>query len=143
MINPDQMGAAYHEAGHAVVAWALRMKVGRLAIAIGGDDAKGSADIAHDHDTPMIDRIAMCVAGVDAQALFEAPTHEYAGMGDFGKVYQLLEGFDEIAGLDLRRAGYQKARELLTMHKDKVVLLAKALMDRGEIDQDAVADLLR
>ena len=137
------MGAAYHEAGHAVVAWALGLKVGRLAIAIGGDDAKGSTDIEYGHDSPMIDRIALCVAGVDAQELFEAPTHEYAGMGDFGKVYELLEGFDEMAGLDLRRAGYQKARELLTMHKDKVVLLAKALMDLGEIDQEAVADLLR
>jgi ATP-dependent Zn protease len=143
MINSDEMGAAYHEAGHAVVAWALGLKVGQLAIAIGGDDAKGSADIEHDHASPMIDRIALCVAGIDAQELFEAPTHEYAGMGDFGKVNELLEGFDEIAGLDLRRAGYQKARELLTTHKDKVVLLAKALMDRGEIDQDAVTDLLR
>jgi hypothetical protein len=51
MINRDQMGAAYHEAGHAVVAWALGLNVGRLAIAIGGDDAKGSADIEHDPDS--------------------------------------------------------------------------------------------
>jgi hypothetical protein len=50
------MGAAYHEAGHAVVAWALGLKVGRLAIAIGGDDAKGSADIEHDQEYPLVDR---------------------------------------------------------------------------------------
>jgi hypothetical protein len=49
--------------------------------------------------------------------------HEYAGFGDFGKVYELLLGFDEDAGFALRCAGYQKARELLTLHKDNVDLL--------------------
>jgi ATP-dependent Zn protease len=142
MINRDQMGAAYHEAGHAVVAWALGLKVGRLAIAIGGDDAKGSADIEHDQEYPLVDRIALCVAGIDAKELFEAPTHENAGWGDHGKVYELLDGFDEDAGYALRCSGYQKARELLTMHKDKVDLLAKVLMDLREIDQETVADLL-
>jgi ATP-dependent Zn protease len=142
MINRDQMGAAYREAGHAVVAWALGLNVGRLAIAIGCDDAKGSADIEHDQDSPLIDRIALYVAGIDAQELFEAPTRENAGWGNHGKVYELLEGFDEHGGFALRCAGYQRARELLTMHKDKVDLPATALMDLREMDQDTVADLL-
>jgi hypothetical protein len=113
-----------------------------LAIAIGGDDAKGAADIEDDHGSPLIDRIALCVAGVDAQELFEAATHEYAGWGDFGKVYELLEDLDEEAGLALRGAGYKRARELLILHKEKVVHLATALMKQGEIDADGVAILL-
>jgi ATP-dependent Zn protease len=142
MVNRDQLGAAYHEAGHAVVAWALGLKVGRMAIAIDGDDAKGAAEIEDDHQSPLIDRIAVCVAGMDAQHLFEAPTHEYAGMDDFGKVYELLSDFDEGAGRDLRSAGFQRARDLLTLHKNKVVSLAQALMERLEMDQQAVADIL-
>jgi hypothetical protein len=38
-------GAAYHEAGHAVVASVLGLSVGRMEIAIDDDDAKGAADI--------------------------------------------------------------------------------------------------
>ena len=136
------MGASYHEAGHAVVAWALGLKVGRIAIAIDGDDAKGAAEIEDDRGSPLIDRIALCVAGIEAQELFQAPTHEYAGMGDFGKVYELLLDIDEDAGFDLRSAGYRRARELLMLHKNKVASLAEALMTRHELDQQAVADVL-
>jgi ATP-dependent Zn protease len=142
MINQDQMGTAYHEAGHAVVAWALGLKVGRLAIAIGGDDTKGSSGIHVDQESPLIDRIALCLAGIEAVELFEAPTHELAGIADFDQVDELLQDEDEKAASALRCAGFQKARELLTAHRDKVNLLARVLMDRGEIDQDAVADLL-
>jgi hypothetical protein len=76
------------------------------------------------------------------QELFGAPTHEYAALADMGKVYELLLGFDEEAGCALRIAGYQKARELLTLHGQKVRSLALALMDRRELDQRAVADIL-
>lgn len=142
MTNPDQMGAAYHEAGHAVVAWAIGWKVGRLAIAIGGDDAKGAAQIEENPESPLIDRIAVCYAGLESQELFDAPTHDLAGFGDHGKVYELLSDVDEDAGLALRNAGSEKARELLTTHREKLVWLATALLDQGELDQDAVEAIL-
>lgn len=34
----EQRGAAFHEAGHMVVAWSLGLAVGSAEIAIGGDD---------------------------------------------------------------------------------------------------------
>jgi ATP-dependent Zn protease len=70
----DRRGAAYHEAGHAVVAWALGLQIGEIEIAIGGDDAKGNAEIENDEGLPLIDRLAICVAGMEAQDLFSAPT---------------------------------------------------------------------
>ena len=93
----DRQGAAYHEAGHAVVASALGLAVGRIEIAIDGDDAKGGTDIQDDADLPLVDQIAVCAAGVEAQKLFDAPTHEGAGWGDYGKMIELLDGFDEKA----------------------------------------------
>jgi hypothetical protein len=51
----DRRGAAYHEAGHIVVAWALGVEIGAAAIGINGDDAKGTAAIGDDEGLPLID----------------------------------------------------------------------------------------
>jgi hypothetical protein len=43
-------------------------------IGVGGDDAKGGADIASDQaHLPQLDRIAICLAGLEAKQLFQAP----------------------------------------------------------------------
>jgi ATP-dependent Zn protease len=41
MANPDRVGAAYHEAGHAIVVWVFGLQVDSVAIGIAGDDAAG------------------------------------------------------------------------------------------------------
>jgi hypothetical protein len=65
----DRRGAAYHEAGHIVVAWALGVEVGAAAIGINGDDAKGTAAIGDDEGLPLIDKIALCAAGRESQSV--------------------------------------------------------------------------
>jgi hypothetical protein len=40
--DESRRGAAFHEAGHAVVAWALKLPVRRLVIGIDGDPSKGA-----------------------------------------------------------------------------------------------------
>jgi ATP-dependent Zn protease len=86
MSNRDRVGAAYHEAGHAVVASYFGLVVSRIEIGIDDDDAKGAADIADDQQRPLIDRIALCAAGLEAQELLAAYTHSGAGWGDYGKM---------------------------------------------------------
>jgi hypothetical protein len=39
------------------------LQIRRIAIAIDGDDAKGAAEIEQNNSMPLIDRIAICVAG--------------------------------------------------------------------------------
>lgn len=75
MTYQDRVGAAYHEAGHAVIASALGLSVGRMEIAINGDDAKGAADIEIEGALllPLVDQLAICAAGMEAQEVFEAP----------------------------------------------------------------------
>jgi hypothetical protein len=85
----DQRGAAFHEAGHAIVASALGLAIYRVEIAIDGDDAKGAADIQHNPKLCLVDQIAICAAGMEAQQLYAAPTHEGAGWGDYGKMIEL------------------------------------------------------
>jgi hypothetical protein len=89
MTHQDRLGAAYHEAGHAVVATALGLTVARIEIAINGDDAKGAADIEDAARLPLVDQLAICAAGMEAQKMFEAPTHDIAGVGDYGLMFTL------------------------------------------------------
>jgi hypothetical protein len=66
----DRRGIAFHEAGHAVVAWALDCHVKETAII--GDDGKTS--ILCDYKRLGFgDRLALCLAGQVAEVLYDAP----------------------------------------------------------------------
>jgi hypothetical protein len=59
------------------------------------------------------------------------------------KVLKLLgEELPEEQSLALRDAGYGRARDILTQHRDKVALVADALRASGELDQQALEKLL-
>jgi hypothetical protein len=130
----DRLGAATHEAGHAVVAWSLGLSVGEIEIGITGDDTKGKADIGADEHLRIVDRIAICLAGIEAQVVFDCPTHELAGFSDYAKVAALVEGLSEAESLELRNAGSRHARDLIITHKVKLQRLAARLVDRGAVN---------
>ena len=73
---------AYHEAGHAIVGWALKLQIHRLRIGIQGDAGKGAADMERNEALSLVDRIAICYGGIAAQAMLQLETHELAGMMD-------------------------------------------------------------
>jgi hypothetical protein len=81
MTSDDFRSAAYHEAGHVVVAWALGLEIGNAEIGVNEDDSAGRVEIETDEDMPLVDKIAVCVAGLEAQQIFNAPGHENAGNG--------------------------------------------------------------
>ena len=141
----DLRGAAYHEAGHVVIASALGLSVGRMEIAIGGDDTKGAAEIEIERALllPLVDQLAICAAGLEAQKIFEAPTHDDAGLGDYGKMFELLDDYEEEDRSRLIAAGHQRACELIRLHSQKVERLASALLATGKIEPDAVTALLK
>ena len=68
-------GAAFHEAGHVVVARFLGLTVGKIEI---GDDGSGNTKIGSAKHLPLIDQIALCVAGIEAEALFNVPEFKHA-----------------------------------------------------------------
>lgn len=73
----DQLrGAAFHEAGHVVVARFLGLRVSEVEIGMNGDDASGRAEISCADPLSFIDQIALCAAGLEAQEMFDAPTHK-------------------------------------------------------------------
>jgi len=138
----DQRGAAFHEAGHAIVASALGLAIDRVEIAIDGDDARGETDIQHNPELRLVDQIAICAAGLEAQKLYSAPTHEGAGWGDYGKMIELLEDLEDEESRKVRYEGHQRAYDLLVQHADKVERLAKELLAKRLLGPDELRNIL-
>jgi hypothetical protein len=61
-----------------------------MEIGINGDDTAGKAEIDDAALTlSMVDRIALCAAGLEAQRLFDCEAmHEHAGAGDAAKMIE-------------------------------------------------------
>jgi len=116
-----------------IVAREFGLTVGEIAIGVDGDDAKGRTDIGSAHHLPLIDQIALCVAGVVAQSLFDWPTHNLAGAGDYAKVVKLVHGMTETNSLKLRNAASARARAILERRATEVERLAQQLLKQRRI----------
>jgi ATP-dependent Zn protease len=137
----ERRGAGIHEAGRAVVAWALELKVRRIAIGVGGDLPAGETDIEEKQSMSLIDRIALSTAGGMAQHTFKAP-NGISTVSVMDKIRDLIGERDEIVRSELRQIGFEKSYELLSRHRDKVARLADALSDRLVLTQPEIAALL-
>ena len=125
MSDKDLRRAAFHEAGHAVVARFFGLPVGdHLEIA---DDGSGRTKIGSADHLPRIDQITVRIAGVAAQDLFGLPKPR-AGYHDHGKIIELVEGLTEAESLKLRNAAYARAREIIKNQKLEVEWLAELLI---------------
>ena len=119
-------GAAFHEAGHVVVAKHLGLPIGEIEIGI---DGSGKADIGPADHLPLIDQLAVCVAGIEAQELFNCHTHPHAPLADYGKVIGLLDELTKAEGREYRDAACLRALEILRKHKPEVERLANHLIE--------------
>ena len=57
-----------------------------MAVGIDGDDAAGAAEIEESPHLLLVDQIAICSAGADAQRMFDAPTHDVAAFSDMARL---------------------------------------------------------
>jgi len=134
---------AYHEAGHAVVAWSLGLPVGAVSV---GDDARGSTEIGLAGHLPVMEQVAICCAGIAAVDLFEHPTHELAAFNDHVQIKELIEEHglvEEERGPALREEARDFALARLEAHRSKVVALAELLVEHGRIEAAEVMLLLQ
>jgi hypothetical protein len=124
-------GAAIHEAGHGVVALALGLKVSRMVIGIAGDLTAGEADIEETRTISLVDRIALCAAGGEAQELFDAPTNEICAISDMIKIYDLIGGYNEAVGFAFAKSDSRnRANCSNAIEKQSPVMLAKGERQR-------------
>jgi hypothetical protein len=91
---------------------------------------------------PLVDQIAICSAGIDAQRLLDAPTHENSALADMVRIRNLVDDLAEDKGELLRYAGYRRSQELLELHRATVGSLALALAERTELNQFEIDEIL-
>jgi ATP-dependent Zn protease len=129
-------GAAFHEAGHVVVARFLGLTVGKIEI---GDDGSGNTKIGSAKHLPLIDQIALCVAGIEAEALFNVPEFKHAALIDYQSVSILLEGITPDESFECRNAAYGRSLEILKKHMSEIEQLANRLIEEKHIDASVLA----
>jgi ATP-dependent Zn protease len=142
MTVEERRSTAIHEAGHVVVAWALDLRVGSMEIGCNGDDTASRSEIDESaRQLSLIDRIALCIAGVQAQLLFGCEsTHQHAGASD---IIEMLDGLSEDEADTIRLKGYDRAAELLVCRRPLIERIAERLATSGKLVQDEVLDLLQ
>ncbi|ANY78440.1 hypothetical protein BB934_09535 [Microvirga ossetica] len=149
MIEPDlapdlraRRRTAFHEAGHAVVGWALGLEVGWVRII---DDSNGKADVAIPDDLSLVDQIAVAMGGeYGAECSGVEVIHDVETLGDEIRVFNLTQRAfpeDEAFGDTLRRAGRNRAEKLIAGHVDMVGKVADELLCRSEILEGEFARL--
>src|SRR5260370_38623392 len=74
-------GMAFHEAGHAVVAWSLNVCVANIHIREVGA-GNGGAQIGWSEDLPLTDQLAALAAGKIAEREFKNAPPDHAGDSD-------------------------------------------------------------
>jgi ATP-dependent Zn protease len=137
-------GTAYHEAGHAVVAWSLGLALG--AVSVSDDDASGSTQIGPSDHLPLVEQIAVCSAGIAAVEICGHPINELAGFKDHERIMHVIEVHgvsEEEQGQALRKEGYSFARARLEAHWSKVATLAELLVEHGRIEASEVMFLMQ
>jgi hypothetical protein len=131
----NRRGVAFHEAGHAIVAWSLGLPVGTIEIRDhdgGGSTQAGYADGCAD-DLSTVDQIAVSTAGKEAELIFEAPTETWRGNRDNEKILNLTSRLSDGEREMVRHAGQKRAKTLLRTHAAKVTKLAAVLIERGQV----------
>jgi hypothetical protein len=77
------------------------------------EDGSGRADISSAEHLPLVDQIAVCVGGIEAQELFNCPMHDHAALDDYRKVRGLLTGLADVESYEYRQAGYLRGLGIL------------------------------
>jgi hypothetical protein len=134
-------GMAFHEAGHAVVAWSLDLAIGDIYIRE-IDAGNGGTEIGCGDGLPFIDRIAVCFAGIEAATVFQSPQPSWAGNGDHRMAFNMLKGMPEDHAQWLWDRGGVRANELLVEHKSKVIRLAERLVEVHRVNADEFMRLM-
>jgi hypothetical protein len=129
-IDENLRDAAHHEAGHVVVARSLGLTIREVEIQ---EDGSGRADISSGEHLPLVDQIAICVAGIEAQELFNCPIDEHAALGDYRKVRVLLAGLTDAESYEYRQAGYLRALQILKSRLSEIEALADQLLKQRRI----------
>ena len=132
---------AYHEAGHAVVACCLVLKVARIHIDKHGEG--GGSEIECADGLTIIEQVALRVAGMEAEEMSKQKSTRPLGQDDNIRLTILLSRLSDECREEICEQGRALARELLGDHKDKVKRIAEDLIKYGQLSGGDFALIMR
>jgi hypothetical protein len=143
--SPGRYSAAAHEAGHAVVAWALGLRVGELSAGTDDNEWAGRAIIEASSNLSVVDRLAVCFAGVIGQEILKTAVLDLAGFADDYEASTILDssGIAKPKGYAIREAARKRAEALLKANTEKFEALAEALTTAGHLSSADVKAILK
>jgi hypothetical protein len=131
MINSssDVVGAAYHEAGHVLVALHYGLDVGLIVVRENGD---GGTDMSPTDHLPLLDRVTVFMGGGAAQQHFQAPPTNHM-MADYVIVYNLTPEMTDEEREEAIKKAFIRARTIIALNADEVARLAKILITKRSV----------
>jgi hypothetical protein len=134
-------GTAFHEAGHAVVAWCLGYKV--RAVCVEADDDSGHVHIVG--PLTWFDDITIRSAGYTAEDFFRWWGPPKNAAHDRGLIVRALErnGIDPGPKAGPRQEAEDRALATLQKHESSVRKLVDVLVKRGQVDGDEFLRLMK
>jgi hypothetical protein len=123
-------GAAFHEAGNAVVALYFGLKVIEVEIR---EDGTGKTDtVGATDDLPLIDRIAILCAGEASRTIFKCRSHTVAIPSE---ISTLVGGLADDHRLQIRNTAYLRAIEIIKSNAPEVERLAGYLIKQRRLEE--------
>jgi len=139
MEMPEQYpeGLCCHEAGHAVVAFSLGVRV--VAVSVFFTEKKGWKGDTKTEGTDRLsweDRITMRIAGKAAEEFFNCPEDLWASLHDLGEIDSLLARMGMNEEREARIAeGKAHARIILEEHREHALRLVACLVEHGHVNE--------
>jgi ATP-dependent Zn protease len=112
---------------HAIVAWALPERVHKISIR---ENQTGEHTMTKGKCRTLVEEIAVCAAGREAERVFRHRLPTRASRGDYLLIAALVIDHPTASADAFREAGRKCARGLLRRHARQVRALAQRLMKR-------------
>jgi hypothetical protein len=125
-------GTAYREAAHAVIAYALGLRVGGI-----NEDGEGGGAAVSDWvaSRSFVEQAALRLAGMKAQALWGKPSTRPLGGSDREKFLNQCRGLSDACRDEIEIRGFEFAGEKLRTYESKVKAVAEHLIEHGRMTE--------
>jgi hypothetical protein len=138
-------GLCCHEAGHAVVAFSLGVRVVVVSVFFAEETGwKGDTKTEGTDQLPWKDRITLRIAGQAAEEFFGCPAGPMASLHDLGEIASLL---DRMWMSEEREAcideGKARARAILEKRNEQVLKLIAHLAEHGHVNEPGFLRLMK
>jgi hypothetical protein len=145
MTEPYPQGFCCHEAGHAVVAFSLGVRVVAVSVFFAEEKGwKGDTKTEGTDHLPWKDQITLRIAGKAAEEFFDCSAEPMASFHDLGEIASLLDRMGMSEQPEARvDEGKARARLILEGRREQALKLIAHLAERGHVNEPEFLRLMK